>query len=369
MYYRILYVIGNGFDLGLGLETSYKTFLEWYLNQPQSDAGNIFVESMRKSISADLRLEQPTWADAEMAFAKMRFSDFGADVRKAFSECRNDFTKYLFEYVRQQEGCVFKSCSQERLDCVRLWFAQNLFEVFRQKDEIFWPWEIGDGTFDNAERIEVEFISLNYTKTLERLLPTRSYNWFDCKTGKLHEVVCGTPYHLHGDADPRSSSLAAFGVSFADDIEDRKLQDLSAEFGYLLKPEVNRVEYAEASKMINRADCIVLMGTSCGFSDGALWNMILNCICTRRWSVVISLCCFGDMGEEDFLRHADAFGGRRDDVIDRVFETARGIFRTPDGAFAKDDPLRLGWIGSVLKGEAKLEYPPRQYVQEEFRFV
>ena len=33
MAYRILYVIGNGFDLGLGLKTSYLDFLKTYLKK------------------------------------------------------------------------------------------------------------------------------------------------------------------------------------------------------------------------------------------------------------------------------------------------------------------------------------------------
>lgn len=369
MAYRILYVIGNGFDLGLGLKTSYLDFLNWYKKQPQVDPGDGAVKSMRRNICADLRKRNPTWADAEMAFSKQPFSRFDQDVRNSFSGCRHDLTKRLYDYVRRQEEEVFKACDGRRLNCARSWFGHYLFEVFRHEGEMYLPWVVGGSA--KPRRVELEFISLNYTRTLEKLLPKSRYELVDGGTKKLYEIVRGVPYHLHGDADPKSGALAAFGVSYADDVKDRALHNLSAEYGYVLKPSMNFTEYAVAKKMISRANSIVLMGTSCGDSDRALWNMILRRMVAHGESVCLYLCCFGKMREGNFLRHADAFGDCRGEVEDRVFETARGMFRAPDGVLRKDDPLRLGWIRRVIKknSDVELRYPSRRLIQAEFPFV
>lgn len=31
---NITYLIGNGFDIGLGLKTGHRSFLDWYVGQP-----------------------------------------------------------------------------------------------------------------------------------------------------------------------------------------------------------------------------------------------------------------------------------------------------------------------------------------------
>lgn len=371
MPYRILYVIGNGFDLGLGLKTSYLDFLNWYKVQPQIEPGDAFTEAMRQNICVDLRKRNPTWADAEMAFARQQFSRIGQDVRNSFSRCRHDLTKRLYEYVRQREAKVFESCDGQKLSCVRSWFGRYLFEVFRQEGEMYLPWVIGGGDGANSSRIEIEFISLNYTRTLEKLLPKSRYEWFDGEGKKEYEIVRGVPYHLHGDANPKSGALAAFGVSYADDVKDRALRNLSEEYGYMLKPSMNFTEYAAARKMISRANSIVLMGTSCGYSDRALWNMILNHMLMHGDAVCLYLCCFGDVCDENFLRHTDAFGGCRGAVENCVFETARGMFRTPDGELSKDDPLRLDWIKRVMKkdSDVELRYPVGRLFQPALPFL
>ena len=45
---QILYIIGNGFDLNLGLETSYNHFYNYY-KAVESD--NINVQKLKKNIS------------------------------------------------------------------------------------------------------------------------------------------------------------------------------------------------------------------------------------------------------------------------------------------------------------------------------
>jgi hypothetical protein len=55
---QILYIIGNGFDLSLGLKTSYNNFYQYY-KTVESD--NVNIQKLKKNISKTYE----SWADLE----------------------------------------------------------------------------------------------------------------------------------------------------------------------------------------------------------------------------------------------------------------------------------------------------------------
>lgn len=78
---NITYLIGNGFDLNLGLETKYTDFIKVYKNQVMSDKK---IEDFRWRVAANLAL----WSNAELAFGKCT-KDF-INVSE-FCDCHEDF--------------------------------------------------------------------------------------------------------------------------------------------------------------------------------------------------------------------------------------------------------------------------------------
>lgn len=67
---RILYLIGNGFDLHVGLKTSYFDFLKYYLHQPFpadiDDVGKRFITRLKADINQNFEL----WSDLELQYGK-----------------------------------------------------------------------------------------------------------------------------------------------------------------------------------------------------------------------------------------------------------------------------------------------------------
>ena len=67
---RILYLIGNGFDLHVGLKTSYFDFLKYYLHQPFpadiDDVGKRFITRLKTDINQNFKL----WSDLELQYGK-----------------------------------------------------------------------------------------------------------------------------------------------------------------------------------------------------------------------------------------------------------------------------------------------------------
>ena len=57
---NILFIIGNGLDIAMGLKTSYQGFFSHYLSIPSEDNDII---TMKHDIQ---KHQYPTWADLEM---------------------------------------------------------------------------------------------------------------------------------------------------------------------------------------------------------------------------------------------------------------------------------------------------------------
>ena len=131
--------------------------------------------------------------------------------------------------------------------------------------------------------LNVNFITFNYTSTLERLLGSMPLN---CANDEISmswgsPVGFNAPIHVHGKLDDVASSLEKliFGVSYRDQIEHPSL-DLGAWVERrLLKPD--RLDFenrstldalSEVSSILRTSDLIVLFGVSLGASDVKWWN-------------------------------------------------------------------------------------------------
>ena len=70
----LTYMIGNGFDINLGLKTTYSDFRESYLI---TESKNEQIDAFKSLIRKEIKGDPATWADAEMAFGKLTaaFSD------------------------------------------------------------------------------------------------------------------------------------------------------------------------------------------------------------------------------------------------------------------------------------------------------
>ena len=103
MYMNITYLVGNGFDLNLGLETRYADFITVYKNQVLSDKN---LENFRWSVASNLAL----WSNAELAFGKCT-KDFAN--ASDFCDCHADFCTELASYLDKQEDRLHFDSLQE----------------------------------------------------------------------------------------------------------------------------------------------------------------------------------------------------------------------------------------------------------------
>lgn len=244
---KVLYIIGNGFDISLGMKTGYSDFYRYYLSQPSQDND---IASLKNSIK-DKRYE--TWADLEIGLGKYTSSIVSS---KVFLKCLNDIRKELKIYLDKQfeERDYFPDSRKlyEYFATPHLLLdaqVKSKYESFVRRFEVSY-----------ASKNDISIISLNYTNTIEDIL--RGLN-----TGI--QIL-----HLHGTLNDG----IVVGVNDQGQIENLLFRSDIDIIESFVKPEYNdsclNDKNLNAKSLIERADIIVFFGASLGDSDRMWWRMI-----------------------------------------------------------------------------------------------
>ena len=109
---RILYLIGNGFDIHVGLKTSYPKFLEYYLSQPipsnVDEVGQRYIKRLKMDIQNNITL----WSDLELQYGKhmAKLGNMGKAVHSLEEELdiinddiRGNLSTYIAEENKRSE--------------------------------------------------------------------------------------------------------------------------------------------------------------------------------------------------------------------------------------------------------------------------
>jgi len=308
-----LYIFGNGFDMALGLRTSYPDFYKYYLEKPSE---NEIIARLKESIGMQ---NNKTWADLEIGLGQFSLECPSVD---AFLLCLNDIKDNLAKYLTEQEaGMVLhsgldsflhrpESCL-EPLDSMRF---DSFCSTYRR-------------TYSSENRYNI--VTLNYTKTTEKLLLS------------IDDKHINSPFHIHGNISNMvlgvndESQIAK--LDFAKDLEFRE------EFS---KPEYNaacrNARNETFSRMIKDANIIVIYGASMGLSDQKWWDAIGK----RLMSNTVSVLYFPYDEKKDCVRHEN----HRDRWIKSYFsELMKKLKINDENVPSVEDRVFIGINKSFLK--------------------
>jgi len=259
---NILYLIGNGFDVSLGMRTRYENFYDTYCSLPDSEQ-NKRVCDLKDEIQAD----KDNWADLEWAFGQftVKLSSFDE-----FEGVYYDLSDALVRYLREEE---------KKLDVSRLSREEFLYDLSKPSSSLT-PADrarisLGNSNVQNS----INIISFNYTHTIESLLDLENEVSIQGKTpdGKIpwrFERIL----HVHGTIDEGSTIL--LGVNDASQVANPDFAKDEAITDILVKPSSNRVLKENTDvyckRLIQAADIIVLFGLSVGSTDALWWHEIVE---------------------------------------------------------------------------------------------
>ena len=346
----VTFLIGNGFDLGLGLRTKYSDFIPIYLSRPSNTD---VIAKLKEKVSQNSEF----WGDAELAFGKLRFSTFGKESYSVVKECVTDFSDVLSEYLQNEERRF-----QVPADELKVAFCTLMCSYYQRLGE--YPKRNELKRLKRFNRLKVNVINFNYTETIDKMLPPSGTMTLP-EWGKV-EVQVNEVCHVHGALSVGTSR--SFGVNMSSQIEDTKLTSEARML--LVKPEVDRMARwglePMAKEMIDESDTVVLFGLSLGGTDQLWWDYLLDYI---RYKPEHRLCLMqyvidahgtqspGEEGlwaQRECRKFYNAVDSKKLEYVntadlDRQIDVStRGPHLDPDGHETFCDPFQLSWFGKKL---------------------
>jgi len=257
---NIVHIIGNGFDLNLGLKTDYKSFYNYYLQAAAKSPG---VEALKKGMS-DVIIN---WSDLEIALGEYTKH---INSTEEFDEIFEDILNELSDYLGKEENTLAITKVPSYKFYEDLWNPQQYLPTSDRNTLVSFK---GNRTTSGND---VNIISLNYTQTIERLLNNlksraRILNLYADRAVYLNAVE-----HLHGFLDNRM----ILGVNDVSQISNSSFHTNEDVLNVLVKPFCNKVSKETTDdkciKLVNDADLICIFGCSLGDSDKYWWELIGN---------------------------------------------------------------------------------------------
>jgi len=258
---KTLFILGNGFDINLGLETRYTDFYPFYKGKKSERES---ISKLKNSINTNI----DTWADLELAFGEYTKK---INSIEEFDEIFIDIQTSLSEYLQHQEKTfnVNKINTKKILD--HLSYPENLLANNRSRNEI--------KTFKGkwkSNQWDVGVITLNYTKTFEKIFQNKIKNIELGTHHNTNKILLRDVLHIHGYTDKRM----ILGVNDETQIGNISFQQEIDIIETLIKEKCNQAQghmLEEACKVkVQEANLICIFGSSLGKTDKIWWDLIIK---------------------------------------------------------------------------------------------
>lgn len=261
---NITYIIGNGFDVNLGLKTKYSDFYDYYRNQPSPSKE---VKQLKENIDRN----KENWSDLELALGK--YTTNFKDSNSA-TEVMEDLCDHLTEYLKLQSLLIPQS--NEKL-------KEEMLRCLANPNEFFLPEDQKQIRSYYSSRLpahgKITILSLNYTPSIERILDYKDNqpisidsndSWLGYGT-EVHPVL--HPHHTLDD-------IILVGLNDESQIANQTLLGNETFKEYFIKPACNEMLSSgienQCSDVINNSDLFVVFGSSLGATDKLWWQKITN---------------------------------------------------------------------------------------------
>lgn len=253
----ITFILGNGFDLSLHMETSYSHVYNTYVDTPSSSEVIVaFKNELKKRKPFD------KWSDFEMGMAEYAES---LSSEEELIECVRDFKQHMVSHLINEDqqleriiqGGFYNSQLVKELDRsfenFHGGFSPNIKAEFeRLTDKEFWNYNV---------------ITFNYTKSLEYLHIAKF---------KQQKMVMEQPLHIHGDL----YNDVVLGVDNTEQIRNTAYKltkkGRRAFVKTIFNEQYDKNRVMMAKKMISNSSIICTYGFSLGKSDQLWVDLIVD---------------------------------------------------------------------------------------------
>ena len=265
----ITFLIGNGFDLNLGLKTRYSDFYDYYKESATKDS--VILQWIQEDN------DKGDWADLECALGE-RVKGIDEESLEKYIDSLWELDLLLLNYLEEEKNKYDIGKDEKGV----------LAEIARSLKDI--PKELTpeeqlsyDSTCKNArnEDLQYRFISFNYTDVLDLMIEKASAVSLDLGShtdmnGRFKKHTIGDVHHVHGTL----TEGVVLGVNDVSQINNESLSKDDMFLNIFLKDRINhqmgqrRTELAE--EIINKSQIICIFGMSLGITDKRWWEKIIT---------------------------------------------------------------------------------------------
>lgn len=272
----ITFILGNGFDIGLGMPTRYEDFYKEYCQIKAEDNDNIreFKEMLVNRNSARGK-KIINWADFEKAFGE---HSKDLNDKRDYLEQFENFVEAFNLYLERVESFVDFSNTSAIAKVMDT--AVETFYHIRPADKS----EISEIINQNGSERVYNFITFNYTRTLDKCVEAFQQLIAGDENRKIGSVT-----HIHGFIDQNM----IVGVNDAGQIPNEEFASDREVLHEIIKPLQNTIsrtgyEYAMKS-VIRKSQLICIYGMSIGETDRKWWDEILNWLAEDPYRILVIL--------------------------------------------------------------------------------
>lgn len=267
---NITFLVGNGFDISCGIDTSYSGFYKWYCTQPSASE---HIQEFKNNIKEDVENGGKNWSDFEIGLGRYT-AKFSVDTVQDFFDCYEDSQESIIEYIQQQQR-LYKTeqLNDEQLKMFRnglLNFFHELYPVEKNVLDSMFQQDINNSTV-------IRFISFNYSDTLDSCVksasstPLKTWSSNGNKSFYLDKKVV----HAHGT----SELFPIIGVNDESQIVNKSLLEVENFSNIIIKPNSVRALsqdwHEKAANLIDSSKIICIWGMSLGETDATWWEKIM----------------------------------------------------------------------------------------------
>lgn len=268
---RTTYIIGNGFDVNLGIKSSYGDFYRYYTGL--TPVKNSYIMDIRQNmtnyITGVTKKDEANidWSDLEKALGEYSEKIPADEFRRVFF----DIEENLMTYLSKQDGLL------EIDDAMK----QKIREDFCHPDVIA---NFKQGPVNSIKDFKytysggsesITIINFNYTSTIERLLDIKDPKVAVGKNSVGHGVYFSGIIHVHRSLKDGDIIL---GVNDVNQITNQSYKENTDILDCLVKPQANENQEDgindRVKNVIASSDMIVIFGSSMGETDNMWWTEI-----------------------------------------------------------------------------------------------
>lgn len=333
----VTFLIGNGFDLNVGLNTRYTDFYKIYTAENANDSD--IIRRFKKDILKSEEENWKTWADFEMGMGQQSKNFAGNNQVEDFIECFNDFVVCFNKYLVDE-------CEKISWNAVE----KSIYELFVNSVVHFYIYIKSVGTKYMQETIEhlqdqgakTHFIQFNYTNAFDKLIQRSNL----VKLVSAYHFTFGENLHVHGKIYGGHPSI---GVNDESQIENETIRNDPRIQTIFIKPKfldalqnrnINQIiPRTEALNAITESAVICSFGASMGDSDKYWWEKIGEWLRQSDGLLVI----FDISGSRDDGTSPLAFLNSINDVENRKKEIFQRFIRLSgiDSNWLNDNPNKI----------------------------